>query len=108
MKNAVFKGQQISNQIPGDVQIVGIRWLGVEAKDISFELSVARWRGTLTCFYATDLRIALDQSGYIGVIPSWHCDIQPMKEGWGVTFDLSPAGLVALHCNDVQLDVANP
>ena len=71
MKNTVFSGAQVANAVPGDVRIDGIHWLGEEAKDISFDLSVADWQGTLTCLWATELRIALDQTGVIGTIPAW-------------------------------------
>ena len=109
MEKSSFNGAQVVKQILGDVRIVGIRWQGEDEKDISFDLAHVDWTGVLTCFWATDLKIELDQTGYIGVIPAWDCEITPIeKAGWIVTFDLSPFGSMALKCNDLQLDVHNP
>lgn len=108
MKESSFSGSQVTKQIPGDVGIVGIRWQSEGANDIVFELSVADWRGELTCFRVSDLKIALDQSEYGGVIPAFDCEITQIENsGWSVIFDLSPVGSVILKCNDLQLDVHN-
>jgi hypothetical protein len=108
MKVSSFNGPQVAMQIPGDVGIIGIRWQGEGANDILFELSVADWRGKLTCFRVSDLKIALDQSEYGGVIPAFDCEITQIENaGWSVIFDLSPGGSVTLKCNDLQLDVHN-
>ena len=109
MKEGSFSGSQVAKQIPGDVGIIGIRWQVEGANDILFDLSVAEWRGELTCFWVSDLKIALDYDEYGGVIPAFDCEITPVENaGWSVVFDLSPVGSVTLKCNDLQLDVHNP
>jgi hypothetical protein len=108
MGKSGFKGEQVAQHSFGDVRIVGIRWHGEDDIDMSFDLAFPDRKGVLTCFRATDFKIELDQTGYIGVIPAWDCEIKPIeKPGWIVTFDLSPIGSVTLKCNDLHLDVRN-
>jgi len=109
MKQGSFSGSQVARQIPGDVGIIGIRWQGDGANDIVFDLSVADWRGELTCFWVSDLKIELNYGEYSGVIPAFNCEItQIEKAGWSVMFDLSPVGSVSLKCNELQLGVHKP
>jgi len=109
MKQGSYSGAQVANQIPGDVGIVGIRWLGEGENDIVLDLSVADWRGQLTYSWVSDLKIELDYGKYGGVIPAFDCEItQVEKAGWTVMFDLSPVGSVSLKCNELQLGVHKP
>jgi hypothetical protein len=80
MKQTMFRAAEIANEIPGDVGINGIRW---QENEIVFDLSVAGWRGELTCFWVTDLKIELDYGEYGGVIPAFCCVITRIeKAGW--------------------------
>ena len=101
----MYRGEEVAQKMPGDVAIVAIRWQGEKASDISFELRVETWRGTLTCLDATNMRIELDQTGYTGVIPSWGFEVARENGRWNVGFDISSVGSVTLECSDVQLEV---
>src|SRR4030095_14336262 len=87
----ILRGNEVDEGIPGDVRIVGIRWLN-EANDVSIELEFPSSSGTaphgkLLCTWATDVRMDMDLHGRIGTIPVWQHEVVKTDESWRVVFD---------------------
>jgi hypothetical protein len=101
-----LQGEDVDAAIPGDVRIVGIRWLN-DAKDVAIDLDFPDGFGPpphamLLCVSAYDVRIEMDLRGRIGTVPAWQHEVAKVDEGWRVGFDIQP-GLVSLLCNEVTL-----
>jgi hypothetical protein len=108
MKRTVV-GHDVDKSIPGDVSVVGIRWVNDE-KDVLIELAFpgshdAPPDGELMCKGATDVQIDIDWSGYIGSHPTWDVEVSQLANGrWRVEFDIRP-GLISLFCNELSLSL---
>jgi len=106
-----LRGEDVDQGIPGDVRIVGIRWLN-DANDVAIELEFPGGRGTpphgtLLCTWASDVRIDLDLQGLMGTVPTFQHEVVWNDGRWRVVFDIQP-GLVSLLCDEVALSIAEP
>ena len=106
-----LRATDVNEGIPGDVRIVGIRWLD-DAHDVAIDLAFPGGRGspphgTLLCTWATDVRIDMDLQGRLGTVPTWQHNVSKVHGGWRVVFDVQP-GLISLSCNEVTLRIPEP
>lgn len=102
---------EIERALPGDVEVVGIGWLN-DDHDLELRLRLPveaghRLPARLVATWATVLRVNLDLSGRLGVVPAWEVTINGLdRGGWSVAIDFGhPLGAISFECNDLQLEI---
>ena len=104
----VVAADKIERTISGDLEVVGFRWLN-DDHDLELLLRApgpkAQGVARLLATWASDIRMNLDLSGHIGLVPAWEVTINRLQTGWGVAIDLRPWGAISFACNDLTLEV---